>query len=65
MKTQNGNTMQAVYNIVDLDNEKKPIWTRIGTSFTNRDGSMNVYLDALPLNGKLHIRDFEPRKSAE
>ena len=32
-------------------------WVRAGTAFVNRDGSMNVYLDVLPLDGKLHIRE--------
>lgn len=31
-------------------------WVKVGTAFVNRDGSMNVYLDALPIDGKLHIR---------
>lgn len=32
-------------------------FVRIGTAFVNNDGSINVYLDALPLDGKLHIRE--------
>ena len=40
----------------DSDGEKKSIWLRAGTAWVNRDGSMNVYLDVLPLDGKLHIR---------
>lgn len=32
-------------------------WVKAGTAFSNRDGSMNVYLDVLPLDGKLHIRE--------
>lgn len=32
-------------------------WVRAGSAFVNRDGSMNVYLDVLPLDGKLHIRE--------
>jgi hypothetical protein len=31
----------------------------------NRDGSMNVTLDALPTNGKLHVRDFTPRDEGD
>ena len=31
-------------------------WNRAGSAFVNKDGSINVYLDALPLDGKLHIR---------
>ncbi|MDB4958170.1 MAG: hypothetical protein JWO36_5739 [Myxococcales bacterium] len=32
-------------------------WMRVGTAFENRDGSLNLYLDALPLTGKLQVRE--------
>ena len=35
-------------------------WTRIGSAFTNQDGSETVLLDALPVNGRLQIRTVEP-----
>lgn len=31
-------------------------WTRAGSAFVNRDGSINVYLDVLPLDGKLYVK---------
>lgn len=37
--------------------EGKDIWTKIGSAFDNKDGSLNVYLNALPMNGKLQIRE--------
>jgi hypothetical protein len=37
--------------------EKASLWTKIGSAFSNKDGSMNIYLNALPLNGKLQIRE--------
>jgi len=52
-------TWKAVYTIVERGPEKK-YWVRIGTAFTNRDQSLNVRLDASPVNGQLHIRDAEP-----
>ena len=36
---------------------ERDFWKCIGTAFINRDGSLNVMLDALPLDGKLHIRE--------
>ena len=33
---------------------------RIGAAFENQDGSWNVYMDALPTNGQLQIRDYKP-----
>ena len=52
-------TWKAVYTIVERGPEKK-YWVRIGTAFPNRDQSLNVKLDATPVNGQLHIRDQEP-----
>lgn len=44
-------------------------WMRVGTGYTNKDASMNVYLDAMPANLKFQIRemeedDFQPRRRA-
>ena len=30
---------------------------RAGSAFVNKDGSLNILLDVLPLDGKLHVRD--------
>lgn len=43
-------------------------WMRLGSAYDNKDGSQNMYLDALPVNGKLHVReldddDLKPRAS--
>jgi hypothetical protein len=37
-------------------------WVKGGSAFVNRDGSVNVYLDVLPLDGRLHIRDETEKK---
>lgn len=49
-----------------ITNEKtsKTYWLRIGSAFTNRDGSTNVYLDAYPSNGRLQIRELDERDFA-
>ncbi len=53
--------IRDVYHIVEKEAEgnepAKAIWTKIGVAFVNRDQSLNVIMDMLPLNGKLHIRD--------
>lgn len=38
------------------------IWLRCGCAYVNKDGSINVYLDALPLDGKLHIREVTAKQ---
>jgi len=43
----------------------KTYWLRLGKAFTNRDGSTNVYLDALPTNNRLQIRDLDERDLAK
>jgi len=48
----------------DKDGTKRTYWMRVGTAFTNRDGSFNVYLDALPTNNKLQIRELDERDLA-
>jgi hypothetical protein len=37
------------------------IWVRAGTAFVNKDGSLNVKLDVLPLDGRLHVRETPER----
>ncbi len=51
-------TMKAVYTVVDRG-QGKSIWIRVGVGFTNRDGSLNLKLDALPVSGTLQVRDWE------
>ncbi len=46
----------AVYAILERKDRKH--WFKIGAAFSNRDGSINVYLDALPVGTNcLHIRE--------
>ena len=52
---------KAVFTIIENQgkggNRDRKYWLRIGIAFINHDGSMNVRLDAMPVNGMLHIRD--------
>lgn len=47
---------KAVYTIRNANDQS--YWLQIGVGFLNRDNSISVVLNALPLDGKLHIRDF-------
>ncbi len=40
----------------------KSYFNRVGIAFVNSDGSLNVKLEAIPVNGELHIRDYVPRE---
>jgi len=51
--------MKAVYTVVERG-QGKSFWVRVGVGFTNRDGSLNLRLDAIPVNGTLQVRDWDP-----
>jgi hypothetical protein len=53
----------AVFSI--RESNGKSIWVRAGSAWRNNDGSLNVYLDVLPLDGKLHIREALEKESNE
>jgi hypothetical protein len=42
----------------------KSYFNRVGIAFVNNDGSLNVKLEAMPINGELHIRDYVPREES-
>lgn len=62
--TQQERRRKDVFTIIEREGYDKPLWVRVGTGWVNRDGSINVRLDALPVNGQLHIRDHEEREPA-
>lgn len=48
---------KVVYTIVTRERDGQKFWLRVGAAFRNRDGSINIKLDAMPTNGELQIRD--------
>ena len=44
------------YTVRDRGEDRKPYWAIIGSAFTNKDGSLNVVLDSLPIDGKIVVR---------
>jgi hypothetical protein len=44
-------------------NGEKSFWIKIGSAFVNKDNSLNVRLNAFPVNGELHIRDPKPKEN--
>ena len=53
------------YNVIDRPGLRSRIWSRIGMAWLNRDGSINVVLDALPLGGRLQLREDDRERRAE
>ena len=53
-------------NVYTIKNQGEDnYWVKIGRAFVNKDGSLNVYLDALPLTGQLHIRDPKAKEGSK
>lgn len=52
----------AVFSVKKAEHNGAAIWVRAGYAWANRDGSANVTLDVLPLDGKLHIREAGERR---
>lgn len=57
---ESSSKMKVVWLITERGERK--YWSRIGIGSVNRDGSINLTLDALPAgNGRLQVRDYTPR----
>jgi len=55
--------MKAVFTIVERGTSNgmtKSYWTRVGTGFVNKDGSITLKLDCVPISGTLQVREWEP-----
>jgi hypothetical protein len=57
--------MKYVYTIVEREGLEKNQWIRVGVAFVNKDQSLNLRLDALPMNGTLHVRDAQNGKKGK
>jgi hypothetical protein len=55
----------AAYVIIERKGYDRPFWSRIGSAFFNRDGSINVLLDSLPLQGKIQLREDTPKEDRD
>jgi hypothetical protein len=54
------NSKMKIAYVITTRNGKN-FWTRCGVAFVNNDGSINVKLEAVPVNGEIQIRDYVPR----
>jgi hypothetical protein len=58
----------VAYTVRDYekDGKKDAFWSRIGTVFEHKDGKgYDVLLDALPVNGRVIIREPRSKDDAE
>ena len=60
MSDTSGTRRLAVYAIPESKDGEKRYWPRLGIAFANRDGSINLILEALPLGtNRLQVRDTQ------
>ena len=59
---QTSTKAKGVY-VIEEGKNGESYWAKIGVAFTNRDQSLSVRLTAVPVDGKLHIRDFKERQA--
>lgn len=60
--TETGRLIAYTVRDYESGGEQKAWWTAIGTARKNKDDSLTVYLDALPLDGKIIIRKETPKE---
>ena len=60
---QDERTYKIVYGVVERGEQN--FWTRIGAAFENRDGSLNLVLDFVPMSADTTIQLREPRDRDE
>lgn len=58
----NDSKLKIAYVITERDG--RSYWNRVGVAFVNRDGSLNVKLEAVPVSGEIQIRDYVPREES-
>ena len=62
--TPGSRATRHVYTITERPNSNdRSFWTRVGAAWTNRDGSLTIRLDALPVNGVLQVRDADEHRA--
>jgi hypothetical protein len=61
------NNRQPTYRLYTVSGERKnERWTEIGAAWPNRDGKgFSINLDALPLGGRLVLREIEIQPEAQ
>jgi|YNPBryantNP2012_1023418.scaffolds.fasta_scaffold227139_1 hypothetical protein len=60
-----GKITHKVYQVLDRGEDKKSFWCELGVGFENRDGSINLILNATPVDGKVQVRRLEQQPKKE
>lgn len=60
--------MKHVWMVEDAPStagRERSFWTKIGVAYENEDGSLSLHLAAVPVSGKMQIRDATPVLGAD
>jgi hypothetical protein len=57
--------MWKVVSPIEKKDGSVAYWARLGNAHSNKDDSINVYLDTLPTNGKIQLREFTEQELRE
>lgn len=57
----NKRSYKHVFMVEKSNDGERSFWTRVGVAFVNKDNSLTVELNAIPLSGRLQIRDPKSR----
>jgi hypothetical protein len=60
-----GKKMWKVICPIEKKDGSGTFWRQLGNAHTNKDESINVYLDTLPMNGKLQLREWTEEELRE
>ena len=59
-------TMLRVYTVVDKGDGNDPFWLNIGSAFPHKDNAgFNILLQAMPIDGKLVVREVSEDEAKE
>jgi hypothetical protein len=47
----------VAYHITARPGLKGRVWSRIGTAWLNKDGSISLLLEAIPIDGRVNLRE--------
>jgi hypothetical protein len=64
--SDNKKNMKHLWMVEDVpataQREAKSFWTKVGVAFENRDGSWSLELSAIPVSGRLQMREPAPKR---
>jgi hypothetical protein len=63
MENKSNTPTHKIFSIRNRGEGKKASWTEIGIGFTNKDGSLNLTFNCIPVDGKCQIRKVEQWKN--